>query len=1162
MAHFHINHGPSFQQPAHQPASQPPLPCHQSRDSKRDDHVKNLADLSFQPTDISSDFLTPDLPHEDPFVSTYDERFAAFSSSLFTSSGRRSTPSLPPGLTSASGLAGSASRSLRLFQSEPTTTRDELPPMRGLGTEPGAPIGGVSNDLAELSWSDQTPHVQFPIPKPDNSTNQTAEPPTAVEATPTAQVFQETEAQADLDDTSFPALPPANPSKQRQPQPLAQKWSGAAVPKVKSSQSREDENKRPEIAAKAKTQVKEEPRASSTIPEPKQAQPQTSEGRKHPGKLDIEAATQSLQAQVNAADTKADDASDPVKNLEARTDTPGPSGSSTPTLAAGTPAAGTPTKRTPQPRTLRVTATPKTEASPTPATADTLSSAAQHAMQKTSRATSRQTSRRPSDASTNVAETPANETIADTASVATDSISRAGSPPPASSRVGTAPVRDKTKSQVKKDRQERAKALADEQPAKSSAQAEPVVAAPVVGRKTKKTKPKKTTPVRAQSKASTPDISQPPSPGLSNKQPKPEEPATSSKVKTDETTELSSAKDPPEASIEDILGDVQAGKAEPATPAAIIKELQDRGEVDVDISKLLSEPSYRNINNRSDAPSWEDIMNVTAPKSLTSEEVTALNRGEAVRREGPNNRTSSRLMISPSKKCLPRLTKELEDRYLEVEKRVLATDPPYRYTHQRGEAAKTLASIDDMLRDVTAILTRPPKTNRQQQTYLGQRRSSSAKKTRRSTSSSDGAKPQIQPPSQQGYASDALAYLNQFILPPLPAPPRPNPMKPQTATAMGAQTGTAGNSTAYTAATGQTAQSAPGAAIPRTYTTGDPTYSVSGVGGQPSTSVTATGPIPQSPNTQSAAANTSLDIQKLIHGNFGELTQSDIKKLRKEDIDRLSPNDISALAQNAANAAAAAVGDLRNLDLSGGARSNGTGGNLSADLRGELGALKSADFEKIQSLGSKALKGQALSSSDMASLRSLGIGGNGQGVLASGSISGGGAGAGGANASAEAIKTALANAVNGVVQAAAAVANVSDDWRERVASGSAPALMSTSTRHIANTPLSQPETNAAAAQTTGTTATAQATVPFPASHQQQVQQQARHGAQMHSVPQIQMQGQVPQMPGQVQAQVQAQRSQPTLEETRLALEEAKREAKVYEGRMGALVKKNRRGLGL
>ncbi len=126
-----------------------------------------------------------------------------------------------------------------------------------------------------------------------------------------------------------------------------------------------------------------------------------------------------------------------------------------------------------------------------------------------------QVSRRPSITSLTRPETPISEKVSDNLSYTSASISRTNSPPP--SKIGSAPTRRVTKSQQKKERQGRAKKAGEEASQKEEPvlrSEEPVVQAPIVGRKKKTKKTKEKTGMTADS---TPTVTRPPSPEMQEK---------------------------------------------------------------------------------------------------------------------------------------------------------------------------------------------------------------------------------------------------------------------------------------------------------------------------------------------------------------------------------------------------------------------------------------------------------------------------------------------------------------------------------------------------------------------------------------------------------------------------------------------------------------------
>lgn len=557
-------------------------------------------------------------------------------------------------------------------------------------------------------------------------------------------------------ETAFPALPKATPS---------------VVPTTKFS------NSQAAAAINKDKKIEELTEATSTMkaaspPAVDTEEPPTKNKRQHPGKLDITAATKIVPIENPATTMQGVNSKPGTPLLTLRDLATTPSTISRPT----TPALplDTPIKRSAQPRTIRVLATPKTEVSASAAL-------------PTSRASPgpiKQLSRQPSIASITIPGTPLSEKISDTVSVTTDSVSRADSPPP--SRVGTAPVRTKTKSQLKKDR-ERAKLAADEKAigeSEESPSVETVTQEPIIGRKKKTKKPATVTTA-----TSTPGPSRPTSPGpLSKGKSTPvveapivikEHQERAPPLETKKSAQNVAAQEPPATT------NFEATKKAPSFPASVIADLQTSGDFDAATLNLFK--AMPGLNHRHDVVS-ADLANANAPAQLTNEELARLDVGQPVRRGGADGRASSRVLITPLRMCLRGLTPEMEDRYLELERRVSASRPPSKFNHRRDAAATTALMVEEILKDLAAALTQPS-TN-----------AATAATHGNDENGGNGVRAAV-------YGDDALAYLNQFILPPLP------PSRGKAGDASSAQSSTSPFSNG----------------IPRTYTTGDPTYSVYGV---------------------------------------------------------------------------------------------------------------------------------------------------------------------------------------------------------------------------------------------------------------------------------------------------------------------------------------------
>ncbi|KAJ5168634.1 uncharacterized protein N7482_004228 [Penicillium canariense] len=274
--------------------------------------------------------------------------------------------------------------------------------------------------------------------------------------------------------------------------------------------------------------------------------------------------------------------------------------------------------------------------------------------------------------------------------------SRASSPPNASSRIGSAPVRSVTKSQAKKERRQKAKE-AEAKQAETGPLPEEPVQAPIMGRK-RKTK-KAPTPAMSSVDAASPNMTELASPiKASTEVPKKAdpEPEPVKKVKEREQPtpvsipapveeQPSPPKGPPEAwrfhnTVEQLLKDAdESGRSikdlfvERTKPLhELLAEMHKSGDLDLNKSSLFN-PA--NIGQRSDMKCIDtDYDILKQPMELTEGHRQALMRGQPVRIDAEH--LKDRCMITPRGCVLRHLGPEEEERYLELEnKRGGAMDP-------------------------------------------------------------------------------------------------------------------------------------------------------------------------------------------------------------------------------------------------------------------------------------------------------------------------------------------------------------------------------------------------------------------------------------------------------------------------------------------------------
>ncbi|KAK5171669.1 hypothetical protein LTR04_007102 [Oleoguttula sp. CCFEE 6159] len=419
--------------------------------------------------------------------------------------------------------------------------------------------------------------------------------------------------------------------------------------------------------------------------------------RQHPGKLDIGAAiagSKDLQTgPVTSTPMKAETASSSTR-----------AASQTPSVASrpATPATTTdsPAKRAAT-RTLRLT-TPSVETPPvvsTPSAAIPVLAAA-----------AKLPSRQPSLASINPPGTSTSENISDSVSMTSTSISRANSPPPGG-KVGSAPVRTRSKNQVKKDRRGKTRTIEEDKKIAEEDIGTPVEepeAAPIIARKKKTKKPA----AERKTAASTPTVSRPASPG----------PDTNEKMKAEKEVEKPSPA-PAAVAVKHNKKEVRAApftlekiaatpppprtppppkpvQKPPLTPATIIAELRATNAL---ISKCLDtffKPVNHSPNQKLDQPmTVKDLEQwmVLHSRALTDEEKDQLLEGHPVRYGLETGKVWNRGLATPAGWNIRGMSQEIEDRFLELENRVREATKATKYKARKipnVDITKLLPRVD------------------------------------------------------------------------------------------------------------------------------------------------------------------------------------------------------------------------------------------------------------------------------------------------------------------------------------------------------------------------------------------------------------------------------------------------------------------------------------
>ncbi|KAF4776874.1 hypothetical protein HER10_EVM0009558 [Colletotrichum scovillei] len=345
------------------------------------------------------------------------------------------------------------------------------------------------------------------------------------------------------------------------------------------------------------------------------------------------------------------------------------------------------------PKTLRVVPTPKAEVPPALPSGAAFSAAA--------RAVS-SASGRPG--------TPASEIISDSASIVSASVSasRTSSPPP--TRVGTAPVRNTTKSQQRKQRKE-----AHKEQSASITVAPKVVEteeqAPILGRKKKQKKEKPVTSAPTPVKKPVERVATPPPPpkeptpppkpivertvvdlpppkGKAAKQAAKMAKAAEEKGKSKEGTPSTPTPPPPAPTAVAVPEESQDIADNPNTfPEVVYHALHEAGEVPTAELLALLKP-FLDAHSRFDRPSAATLSNNPPPTATTKNMVSEADHailltGQPVRKimEG------QRVLITPNGDCLRNLTEEEEGRYLALQKSVaVGSDQPDSFVAPRHQA--------------------------------------------------------------------------------------------------------------------------------------------------------------------------------------------------------------------------------------------------------------------------------------------------------------------------------------------------------------------------------------------------------------------------------------------------------------------------------------------
>ncbi|GAB7366599.1 hypothetical protein MBLNU230_g8584t1 [Neophaeotheca triangularis] len=651
---------------------------------------------------------------------------------------RRSTPSVPPGLTKPTALPdleGTASSPSSRAGSRPSSragikrTTSQITPVLPLRpstpaqAKPSNEKGTKEDEKPTNKDTTEEESSKAPFPDPIGTKEEARSKSTAVVAKKVESEIKKENAQPSQPLPTAESTKPAATSKKTAVEPKRDISSKANVPAKEPKEPKPEAPATPKTAAKVvqQTPAKDDKAVSTTKakpeePKPEESKPETGK-RKHPGKLDITAAVSQAAvpalkeekpiAKASPASTSTPKKSQPASNAQT------PSGISAPP----SPGASSPAVRN-VPKTLRVVQTPKAEEAPTQPTAQPV----QPALPTPSAvpAAFKMPSRQPSMASMNQPDTPSSEHISDNISMASAPISRANSPPPGG-KVGSAPVRAKTKNQMKKDRQERAKAieeerlrLAEEEKEKNKAADEAYQQQEAIVSRKKKTKKEKEPKTKAKAREpagtadTTPTASRPASPG-----PKPSPVVEVAKEEVIPESTTPPPKTPTQAPQVQPPTERPTSPPTPTlTPAAILDELKslDPG-MQRCLEAILRTPhqspnvkaphpiTAQDISNPVNSAFWNGDFKV----SLTKNEIDALLKeaAPAVHYSSGGNRSSwGRGVVTPTGAHLRALTEELEQRFLELEAhmRTLPEELRFHTTKPQNELGFPALDLDTMKR--------------------------------------------------------------------------------------------------------------------------------------------------------------------------------------------------------------------------------------------------------------------------------------------------------------------------------------------------------------------------------------------------------------------------------------------------------------------------------
>ncbi|KAJ4155369.1 hypothetical protein LMH87_000620 [Akanthomyces muscarius] len=344
-------------------------------------------------------------------------------------------------------------------------------------------------------------------------------------------------------------------------------------------------------------------------------------------------------------------------------------------------------------------------------------------------------------------ETPASETVSDSASIVSASVSasRAGSPPP--SRIGSAAIRQTTKSQQRKQRKDALKQ--DTKAIAEAAAADEAVHAPVLGRKKKqkKEKPVKEKPVKekhASAPAPESEVSQKREPRSTEPEVEPAENKSPVKSKSgkvlEQTVLVPPRPQPPSPTAQDSAPEDDEPIAPPQGPSVVFEDIFRNLTTAIEQLSLLKPvaPLSSIATGKQSAGSKPGACKDSGCKcgEIQPEDLAVLESGKPVRKQCRVD--GSRMLISRYGDCVRRLAEDEEDKFLQLQDAVAQTgDSAGSFTAPRHQKSSGAFSI---------VKGRAVPNGRPNIFPVA-------------------ARPESQDPFGKLQRDEALSYINQYVLP-------------------------------------------------------------------------------------------------------------------------------------------------------------------------------------------------------------------------------------------------------------------------------------------------------------------------------------------------------------------------------------------------------------